>query len=226
MIRLWHAPQARSFRTLWLLEEMGLDFEIRHLDFFDGSMRSPEYLALSPAGRVPALEIDGRVIFESGAIAEYLAETRPEAGLGRPPGHPERVAWLEWLHFAETIGQHLAQLTQQHIVLREDWMRSPTVMRLEARRLEKVLEVVARAVDGQDWLLEGGFSAVDTSVGYGVMLARRFVPVDEVPALAAYHQRLSARPAFARALARDLPPGGTGRIYTQDFYEVPDDRKG
>lgn len=218
MMRLHHVAQARSFRTLWLLHEMGLDFEIRRHSFFDKSMRSPDFLALSPAGRVPALEIDGRVLFESGAITEYLTETRAETGLGRLPGHHERPDWLEWLHFAETIGQHIANLTQQHIVLREEWMRSPTVMRLEAKRLEKVLEVVERVAATRDWLLPSGFSAVDTNVGYGVMMARRFVPPDLLPSVAAYYDRIAARPAFQRALAED----GAPEIYTRDFYEAPD----
>ncbi|TCP58652.1 glutathione S-transferase [Rhodovulum bhavnagarense] len=219
MIRLHHCPQARSFRTLWLLHEMGLEFELVHRSFFDKSLRSPEYLALSPAGRVPALEIDGRVLFESGAITEYLVETRPDCGLGRFPGDAERADWLEWLHFAETIGQHIAVLTQQHIVLREDWMRSPTVMRLEAKRLEKALEVVDRALEGRDWLLPSGFSAVDTNLGYGVMIARRFVPADLLPGVDAYYRRLAERPAFQRALAED----GRAEIYTRDFYEAPDE---
>ena len=218
MIRLHHCPQARSFRTLWLLHEMGLDFELRRHSFFDKSLRSPDYLALSPAGRVPALEIDGRVLFESGAITEYLVETRPECGLGRFAGDAERADWLEWLHFAETIGQHIAILTQQHIVLREDWMRSPTLMRLEAKRLEKVLEVVDRAVESRDWLLPSGFSAIDTNVGYGIHIARRFVPADLLPAVDAYWKRLSARPAFLKAAAED----GEAEIYRRDFYEAPD----
>ncbi|TCO72509.1 glutathione S-transferase family protein [Rhodovulum euryhalinum] len=218
MIRLHHCPQARSFRTLWLLHEMGLEFEIRSYSFFDKSLRHPDYLALSPAGRVPALEIDGRVLFESGAITEYLVETRPDCGLGRFPGNPDRADWLEWLHFAETIGQHLASLTQQHIALREDWMRSPTVMRLEAKRLEKALEVVDRAIEGRDWLLPSGFSAVDTNVGYGVMIARRFVPAELLPGVDAYYRRLAERAAFQRAMAED----GTPEIYKREFYEVPD----
>ena len=115
MIRLHHVAQARSFRILWLMEEMGLEFEVARRSFFDKSLRSPEYLAISPAGRVPAVEIDGRVIYESGAITEYLCATR--GMLGRAPGDADWVDWLEWLHFAETIGQHLANLTQQHIAL-------------------------------------------------------------------------------------------------------------
>ena len=217
MITLHHVAQARSFRTLWLLQEMGLEFEVRQWDFFDKSMRSSEFKALSPAARVPALEIDGRVMFESGAIAEYLVETRPECGLGREVGDSERADWLQWLHYSETIGQHIANLTQHHIALRDPAMRSPTVMRLEAKRLEKVLEVVDRVVAGQDYLLPSGFSAIDVSVGYGVMIARHFVPADLMPDLDKYYQRLVARPAFALAKARD----GATVIYREAFYAPP-----
>ncbi len=219
MITLHHVAQARSFRILWLLEEMGLEYRLRHWNFFDKSLRSDEFRALSPAARVPALEIDGQVLFESGAIIEYLLETRPHLGLLRPPGDAERAAWLQWLHFAETIGQHLANLTQHHIALREEWMRSPTVMRLEARRLEKVLEVVERSVAGHDWLLPSGFTAVDVAVGYGVVIARRFVPPRLLPALDGYYRRIAARPAYRRALAQD----GESMIYTRDFYPPPEE---
>lgn len=215
MIRLHHVPQARSFRTLWLLEEMGLRFEVVGHSFFDRSLRDPDYLALSPAGRVPALEIDGQVLFESGAITEYLTETRP--GLAPAPKSAERADWLEWLHFAETIGQHLAALTQQHIVLREDWMRSPAVMKLETRRLEKVLEVVEAVTARHEYLLPSGFSAVDTNVGYGVIVAARFVPAGLLPAVNAYRARLQERPAFQRAAARD----GVPQIHLREFYPVP-----
>ncbi len=218
MIRLYHAAQSRSFRILWLLEEMGLDYEVVHMNFLDKSMRGADFLALSPAGRVPALEIDGQVIFESGAICEYLMETRSECGLGRAAGTPERVDYLQWLHFAETLGQHLAALTQQHIVLREDWMRSPILMKLEAKRLERGLEVVGRALRRHEYLLPSGFSAVDPMVGYGVILARRFVRESVLPEVDAYRARLLARPTCQAALGKD----GEAQIYLKDFYEAPD----
>jgi glutathione S-transferase len=217
MIRLHHVAQARSFRILWLMEEMEVDFEIERRSFFDKSLRAPEYLAISPAGRVPALEIDGRVIYESGAIIEYLCGTR--GTFGRAQGDGDWVDWLEWLHFAETIGQHLAALTQQHIALREDWMRSPTVMRLEAKRLEKALEVVERGLGAHDWLLPSGFSAVDCAVGYGAMIARRFIAFERLPRVAGWLARCEARPAFRRAAARD----GEAEIYRQAFYPPPEE---
>ena len=218
-VTLWHVSQARSFRILWALHEAGIPHRVEYMSFAGKALRAPDYLAISPAGRVPAVRVDGQTMFESGAILEYLSETRAPH-LGRAPGHPDRRAFLEWLHYAETLGQHQAQLTQQHIMLREDWMRSPTVMRLEATRLARALNGVALVVQGQDWLLPSGFSAVDIAVGYNLHIARRFTRLDQIPGLAAYHARLTARPGFQAAAAAD----GPGEIYTRDFYEAPDDQ--
>jgi len=214
-IRLHHVPQARSFRVLWFLHEAGLPHEVVLHSFFDRSLRAPDYLALSPAGRVPAVEIGGMRMAESGAILEYLAETRAPQ-LGRAPGHPERAAYLEALHYAETIGQHLANLTQHHVVLREPSMRSPTVMRLEATRLARALAPLGRV---GEWQLPSGFSAADIALGYGVHLARLFVRLDEIPGLAEYHARATARPGFRAATEAD----GPAEIYRRGFYAPPEE---
>ena len=218
-IKLHHAHEARSFRVLWLLEEMGLDYDLVVHNFFDKSLRRPEYLEINPAARVPALELDGRIICESGASIEYLCEIFPEKGLGRPAGDPERMEYLDMLHYAESIGQHGANLTQAHIVLYKPEMRSPTQMNLEARRLHKGLERMERLLgDGREYLMASGFSGADCAVGFGVDLARKFISFDALPLCAAYAERIVARPAYQRA----LPPEGVQRIYTKDFYEAPD----
>ena len=217
-ITLYHVPQARSFRVLWFLHESGLPHRLEMMSFAGRSLRSTEFLALSPAGRVPALRIGDQTLFESGAILELLAETRAPH-LTRAPGHPERAGHLQWLHYGDTIGQHLAQLTQQHIVLREDWMRSPTVMKLEAMRLARVLAGMAGVLDQHDWLLPGGLSIPDIACGYGVSLAARFVPDTDLPAaVLRYRDRLTARAGYIAALAADGPP----EIYTRAVYEAPD----
>lgn len=213
---LWHVPLSRSMRVMWLLEEIGIPYDQRQVDFFDGSMRAGDYADLHPAGRVPVLQIDGLTLHESGAMIEYLCETRAPA-LIRGPGQPGRGEWLDWLHFAETLGQHLANLTQHHIILREDWQRSPTVMKLEAARLARALRLVESALDGRDWLLDR-FSGVDCAIGWSVWLASRFTRLDDRPILAGYAARCAARPAFRRC----LPAPGHKVIYSRDFYEVPD----
>lgn len=213
MIRLHHCHQTRSMRVLWLLEELGVNYELV-LHSFDKALRDPDYLALSPAGRVPALEIDGEVLWESGAINEYLCERFPEAGLGRAPGHPERAEWLIWIHFAETISQHAAALTQQHIVLYDDAMRSPTIMKIEARRLEKCFEALERHLGGREFLLKGGFSAADVGIAQAIYLARHFARLDPFPNLLNWYDRLTKREAFDAA----LPNPGANLLYQKEFY--------
>ncbi|MGR3795152.1 glutathione S-transferase family protein [Vannielia sp. SX4] len=213
MIRLHHCHQTRSMRVLWLLHELAVDFELV-VHPFDKSLRAAGYLALNPAGRVPALEIDGEVWWESGAIVELLCERFADAGLGRAPGEPERAEWLIWVHFAETISQHLAALTQQHIMLYDDTMRSPVVMKLEAARLGKCFEALNRRLEGREYLLDGGFSAADVAAGQAVYMGQRFAPVADYPALAAWWARVSAREAFKAS----LPPEGADLLYKEEFY--------
>lgn len=215
-IRLHHCHGSRSARTLWLLEELGVDYDLVVYPF-DGALRQPSYLEKSPAGRVPALELGGQVLFETGAIAQVLCETYPEAGLGREVGSSERADWLVWLHFAETLSQMVANLSQQHIFLREDWMRSPTITKLEAARLGKGFDAVEARLKGRTMLLDGGFSAADVAVGQAVHLGLHFVQFGDRPALSAWMKTLMARPAFQAS----LPSPGEG-LYAKDFYAALD----
>ncbi len=215
MIVLHHCPQTRSMRTLWLLHELEVPFQIRTYPF-DQTLRRPEFLSLSPAGRVPALEIDGERMFETGAITEYLCERYSPDGLGRIAGSPDRMSWLVWVHFAETLSQHTAALTQQHVALYEDHMRSPIVMKLEAARIRKCFDAIearlSTPIENRDYLLTSGFSAADISVGQAVYMARHFATLDAHPSVAAWYERITDRSAFSKA----LPQGGG--IYSQDFY--------
>lgn len=203
-------------RTLWLLEELDISFRVV-LHPFDKSLRRPEYLSLSPAGRVPALEIEGGPMFETGAITEYLCERFSPDDLGRRAGSPERMAWLVWVHFAETISQHAAALTQQHVALYKDEMRSAIVMKLEAARLAKcydAIEARLSASEGnRDYLLTSGFSAADISVGQAVYMARHFAKLDTHPAVGQWFNRITDRPAFKASLPTD-----TQRLYVREFY--------
>lgn len=215
MIRLHHVPGSRSMRVLWLLEELGVEAEIKLWSLTDGSLRSPEFKALSPAGRVPALEVDGRVIFESGAICEYLTESRGR--LAPRVGEAERADFLEWVHFAETQANILQNLNIHHIFLRPVEARSAALTRLDTKRLEVTMRALERHLTGREWLLSS-FSAADCMLAFNIDAMFRFVTADAFPAIAAYRARAQARPAYQRALAK----GGESAIYTQDFYEMPD----
>lgn len=215
-VRLHHVPLSRSFRILWLLQEMGITPEIETYAIADGSLRRPDYLEKSPAGRVPALEIDGQVLYESGAITEYLCESRPEHGLGRAPGDPERIAYLEALHYAETMGNLIANLNLQWLFLRDPAQRSDTVLKIEARRLAATMAPLEKLLATQDHVLASGFSAADTMLSYNLMAAPRYVRMDPFPNLSAYVARLAERPAYRAALKMD----GKQSFYDREFYEV------
>ncbi len=229
MIILHHCQQSRSMRVMWLLHELGAQFDVV-IHPLDKSLRAPEYLARHPVGRVPALEMDGETLWESGAILEILSEryfdTEAGRALGRMPGDPDRADWLIWLHFAETVSQHVAALTQQHIMLYDDAMRSPVVMQLEARRIAKCYDAIearlTTPVERRDHLLTSGFSVADIAVGQAVYMARHFASTAAYPALSAWYARITERPAFAAC----LPPEGSERLYARDFYPAWDSAAG
>lgn len=221
MIRLHHCHQTRSMRVLWLLHELDVPFDLVVMPF-DKTLRSAEFLTRSPAGRVPALEIDGDVLFEGTAILQVLSARFPERGLGRSQEELDWADWLVWLNFAETISQHTAALTQQHVAIYEDHMRSPTVMKLEAARLGKCFDAIearlSTPVESRDYLLTSGFSAADIAVAQAVYMAAHFRRLEDWPELSAWYARATDRPAFRAS----LPPEGAERLYHKPFYEVWD----
>ncbi len=198
-MRLYHCPETRSMRTLWLLRELQIPFDLTEMPFDIPVLQSETYRAVHALGRVPALTDGELTLFESGAITQYLCERYPDRGLGRPPGHAERYAWLQWIHFGETMVVHAGALVQQlHFI--PSPQRSETVLKIESRRLRKAIGMLTTVLDGQEYLLAGGFSAADVSVGYSLHLGSRFVRLESMPEVAAYYRRLSERPAFRASL--------------------------
>lgn len=198
-IKLYHVPGSRSCRTLWLLNELDVPFDLEVMPFRLEVLRSPAFLAISPLGRVPALTIDDTTIVESGAIAQILSTHYGDGRLARLPGQAEWPAWLQWIHYAETIAVHAASLVQQHIFIPEG-QKSEAVQTLESKRLTKALTVLDSHFSTHTWLLPSGFSAADTSIGYSIHLAKSFVDVGSLQYTAAYYERCVARPAFQAML--------------------------
>ena len=207
MIQLWHCADARSFRALWALEELGVPYELKLLPF-PPRVRAPEYLEINPLGTIPFF-VDGETrMTESSAILQYLA-VRHGGPLNVPNDDGDYGAWLNWLHFGE------ATLTfPQTLVLR--------YRRFEPGKAEVVaddyakwflarLRAVDRALETGDWLCAERFTAADISVGYALLLAAQLgLDAEFTPAIAAYWARVQARPAFQAAKAsqvRHAPAG-------------------
>lgn len=194
-------------RSLWLLNELRIPFELIDMPFDLSVIRSPAYLAVHPLGRVPCLVVGDFHLFESGAIAEYLCERHPDSGLGRLGHDPERYEWLQWLHYSETIAVHAAALVQQQFFIAPP-DRSAVIAKLEGRRLEKAVQVLEPRLSDREYLLRSGFSAADIGVGYSLHLADRLIELAKFPNVTRYLQRLRARPAFRAS----LPEGSTHPI--------------
>jgi glutathione S-transferase len=199
MMRLYHCVGARSMRSLWLLYEMGVEFELETLEFSMESLRAPDYLSVSPLGRVPCL-VDKEVkLFESGAICQYLCEHYDDGRLYRAPGSRDRIKWLQWIHYAETIAVHGAALVQQKVFIAPE-KRSDVVQKLESRRLFLSIKMLEPILSEQKYLLGDSFTAVDTGIGYSIHLAKQFIDTSALTAVDAYYERLISRDAFQRAL--------------------------
>lgn len=199
MIELWHCPDARSFRPLWALEELGLAYEL-HVLPFPPRVRAPEYLAVNPLGTIPALRDGETFMTESAAILQYLVTRYGPTDLAVGPDDPAYGAWLNWLHFGE------ATLTfPQTLVLRYGTFqkgRADAAAEDYAQWFLSRLRHVDRALQQGDWLCAGRFTAADISVGYALLLARHLQLSDHFsPAIQAYWERLKARPAFQAAKA-------------------------
>ena len=196
MIRLYHAPRSRSFRILWLLEEIGAPYELKPVSIRrgDGSgARDSENP--HPHGKVPAIVHDGGAVFETTAIALYLTDAFADAGLGPKIAEPSRGAYVTWLSYYS--GEFEPSLTAkflklQHIYGTFGW--GP---------FEEVLDHLNRTLEAQPYFLGERFSAVDIVFGGSLplLMSRGIVP--ETETLRNYTARITARPAFARAQAKD-----------------------
>ncbi len=203
MIIVHHCSNARSLRIVWLLEEMGLAYECRKRPFSPESLKSPTYLALHPLGSVPAVEVDGAVLWESTAVMEYLLETRDlEARLAPRAGMPGRAAFLKWHHFAEATAAPPIVQVLSHTFLRPEERRIPLLAEEARERTASIFDVVDQHLGQSAFLAGDAFTAADVTFGYDLHLASLVGLFGaEHPHLAAYFDVLKARPAYQRATA-------------------------
>lgn len=198
-MKVYYAPNTRAVRTVWLMNELGLDYELERFTLGEKAMRSPEYLAVNPNGRVPTLD-DGEVrMSESTAIAQYLVARYGDGSLARAPDSPEFPAYLQWLHYAEgMIMPPINAYVVETILLPPD-RRSETHADRALRLLNRTLGPVEARLEGREYLL-GSFSAADTVTGHACIMSEKFgVDFSDKPNLRAYNERLLARPALQAA---------------------------
>jgi glutathione S-transferase len=192
MIELYWSPRSRSFSGLWILEEAGQPYERVLTDISTGAQKKPEYLAINPMGKVPALKDGDATIAEAAAICAYVAERYPDAKLAPPLGDPRRAKYLQWLFFGPScIEPALIQIFTKLEV------PSSTAAWGDATQ---VFDVLDRALEKGPWILGDDFSAADVVIGSGLNFAiRLFKMVPTRSSFDRYLDACAARPAFQRA---------------------------
>jgi glutathione S-transferase len=200
-MKLYHAPNTRSVRIVWLLEELGLDYELEKLALGDKAMRSPDYLKVHPLGRVPVLE-DGDVrLFESGAIVQYILTKYGEGRMVPDQNTPEFADYLQWLHFAEGMVMPPVNIVVVETILLPPERKNQTNVDRATKLLGRMLSAVDQRLADRDYLA-GEFSGADIMTGQATIVAASLgADISDKPNVAAYIERLKARPALQKAFA-------------------------
>jgi len=199
MITLYHARQSPSSRFIWLLEELGQPYEVKLVSIRrrDGGHQDPEYRrTIHPHGKVPAIAHDGVIVFESAAIALYLADAFPEAKLGPPVGQHGRGAFVTWLaYYAGVMEPAFVGKALGFTVTNSTTGWAPP---------EEVLVYITSRLRDASYLVDDGFTTADILFGSTFALFKGSPLLPPNPVLDAYVERLVARPAYQHALAKDI----------------------
>jgi len=205
MLTVYHVAGTRSVRTLWLVKELGLAHLVVTMPFDPGVMHGPDYLRINPLGKVPAIDDEGFVLTESGAITQYLLA---KYGAGRlepsprpEPGSAAHGRFLQWLYFPEaTLMPQLGILLRQRRAT-EASRHQPSIDHATGKAGE-MLAFCDTALQSSRYIMGPEFTAADIMLGYSLSLAEHLGLVDERhPNVRAYLARLLDRPAFREALA-------------------------
>ncbi len=200
MIIVHHLDDSRSQRILWLLEEIGVPYEIKHHKRDPRTRLAPPALKeIHPLGKSPVIEDNGRVIAESGAIIDYLLRRYGDGRLQPSPSSAAYDAYVHWLHYAE--GSAMPALIVRINVARLGEAAAAALPRLD-QEIALQLDYINGALEGHDYLLGKDFTAADIQLSFvGELAAARF-GIAGYPNIASWVKRFQARPAYRAALAR------------------------
>ena len=189
-------PMSRGRVARWMLEEVGEPYEVRFVDY-GGPMKGPEYRAVNPMGKVPALKHGEAVVTEVAAICAYLADAFPKAGLAPPP--PERADYYRWLFFFAGPVE-MATVNESFGWRTDDPMERG---RTGYGTIKAVLDTMEGAVREREFIAGDAFTAADVYCGMHVFWGLKFGSIERRPAFEAYWSRLAEREAFKRAAKLD-----------------------
>jgi glutathione S-transferase len=193
-ITLYHHPHSRAANAVWMLEELGIDYELRFVAL-GGGQKAPEILALNPMGKLPILADGDVVVTESAAIGLYLADRYSLGKLAPAPDDPARAVYLRWSLFAPSV------IEPGLLARSSGWPFKPG--QAGWGTYESMIAAMESAITGRSYVLGNRFSMADVIFGGTVCYMLRFKMLEPTPALTAYADRLGARPAAQRSIARN-----------------------
>lgn len=217
MLTVHHLNNSRSQRVLWLLEELGAPYEIRSYQRDAKTMLAPpELRAIHPLGKSPVVTEDGLTLAETGAIVEWIVDRYGQGRLAPPPGSAERVRWSYWLHYAEgsAMPPLLLKLVFGRLPAGAPSLLRPVVNMIAARaqasfidpNLKTHFDYWESELGKSEWFAGPQFSAADVMMSFPVEAAAdRGGALNGRPRLAAFLEKIHARPAYQRALERGGP---------------------
>ena len=197
-LTFYHAAPSRSSIVHWMLEELGQPYDVHLVSFKKGENLKPEYLAINPMGKVPAIKHGDTVITEAAAICTYPADEFAQAKLNIPVGNPARGVYLKWLFFGPSC--------LEPAILDRAYPRKEPMPRSAAgfADFETVMTVLAQATGAANpYLMGNQFTAADVIIGSGLRWATMFKLIPERPEFTAYLGRLGERPALKRVIEKD-----------------------
>ena len=205
-LTLYHASPSRSAITLWMLEETGAPYDLKLLNLAENEQTKPDYLAINPMGKVPALKVDNVIVTEVAAICAYLADEFPDKKLAPPIGDPRRGPYFRWLFISPSV---IEPAVNDKLFPRKE---PPRATAIGWRDLDTVLDIVAGAVTPGPYILGEQFTAADVVVGSLLNWGTMFGFIPKRPEFEPYIARLNARPAAKRAAEKDKAlAAGQGR---------------
>lgn len=194
-ILLHHHPFSRAANTVWILEEVGVPYELRHWDIMKGEHKSPELLKINPMGKLPTI-IDGDVVVtEQAAIGMYLADRYAPNKLAPPLDSPERGTYLRWIVFGPSVIEPGTMAKQGK------WEFRPGAAGWGD--YDAMMKAINYAIEGRDFVLGSKFSMADVLFGGTIRFMLGFKMIEPTPVLTAYAERLAQRPALQRAEAKN-----------------------
>jgi glutathione S-transferase len=200
MLTLHHLNNSRSQKVVWLLEELGLPYELIHYQRHPETQIGPPALkALHPLGKSPVLEDDGQMLCESGAITQYLLTRYGEGRLAPDPAGPQQLRFLECLYFAVSAGMNPIMIK---VYSRAFGLADSALDMAATAELEYAMGYIETLLGHNQWLMGDLFTAADVQMSFIPELARAVGAAGDHPAIEAWQRRLYARPAFHRAIAR------------------------